>query len=129
MKKTRRIEVTAFTRKTTVFVGEAEVKLSDQPPRQIDVTRSSDERSARFLETDLVEAIFSSADVEASPKLTGLIEALVISNGKSAGAAGQLGLSHSRFYSKLRSLDLSIRNLKTNLKLLREAGKGNGSRK
>lgn len=118
LKKTRRIEITAFRRTTRVFADGSDVRAGDQPAPSIDVTSSSEERSAQFIDTDLLEAILSSDDAR-SRELTKLIEALVISGGDSARAAQQVGLSRNRFYSKLRSLGLSIRNLRTNLNLLR----------
>ena len=117
MKKTRRIEITAFRRTTTVYVDRYGARSSNQSPPRVDVTNSSEERSAQFIDTDLLEAMLSSDDAR-SRELTKLIEALVISDGDSARAAQQVGLSRNRFYSKLRSLGLSIRNLKTSLNLL-----------
>jgi DNA-binding NtrC family response regulator len=119
MKKTRRIEITAIRRTTTFSVDAPDARPTDQPLHKGDGTHPWNDGSPRFLETDLARAILSSADVNWSPELTNLIDALVISDGDSARAASRLGLSRSRFYSKLRSLGLSIKNLRANLNLFR----------
>lgn len=113
MKKTRRIEITAFRRTTRVSVDEVNAGSSNQPAPQVDVTQSTDEASVRIVETDSAGAILSSVDDVASHELAHLIGALVESNRDSAPAAQEVGLSRSRPYSMLRSLGVQIKRLKT----------------
>ena len=116
MKKTRRIEITAFRRTTRLSRGTPQIELSEEfSQNQTDGLRSTDDCPARIEQLDLVEAILSSVDDGRSPEMPQLIEALAVSDGAAARAAQEVGLSRNRFYSKLRSLELSVKNLKANL--------------
>lgn len=112
MPKRRRIEITAFRRTMTILADEPDSRFDKQSPAQVNATQPSDDRSAQFDETDVAEAILSTINDALSPELTRLIEALVVNNGDSLRAAEQVGLSRKGFYSKLRSLGLSIKHLK-----------------
>ena len=121
MRKTRRIEITAFRRTTTLSADEPDARLTERVPESQNGELSfADDCSARGEQVDVVEAILSSADNVRSPELTRLIEALVVSNGDGSPAAQQVGFSRKRFYAKLRTLGFSIKNLITNLNLLND---------
>ncbi len=96
----------------TILADEPDSRFDKQSPAQVNATQPSDDRSAQFDETDVAEAILSTINDALSPELTRLIEALVVNNGDSLRAAEQVGLSRKGFYSKLRSLGLSIKHLK-----------------
>lgn len=115
MKKTRRIEITAFRRTTRISGDGPEVKLGKEfSQNETDGLRLPDDGSAGVEQLDLIEAILSSVDDARSPELPRSIEALVVSDGDAALAARRVGLSRNRFYSKLRSLGLSVKNPKVN---------------
>ena len=120
LKKKRRIEITAFRRTVTISAGPPAATPGKEAPQCLDSKPCpADDPLAQLKQADLVEAILSSIDDGRSPELEHLIEALVVSNGDSARAAEQVGLSRTRFYSKLRSLGVPVIRLRKLLDTLR----------
>ncbi len=113
LRKTRRIEITAFRRTTRIYSETPEIKVSEEfSQNQTEGLPSIDDRPARIEPLDVFEAALSSVDDPCSPEFPQLIEGLVVSAGDVARAPQQGGWSRNRFYSKLRSLRLSVKNLK-----------------
>ena len=117
MKKTRRIQITAFRRHVTVYSGNERsedandpspssaeswqwIDASDQPP--IDLAGNAILDTTRVDKVDFPGKAFRESEVNSSI------------------ASKNLGLRQRRLCRKLRSLGLSIRNLKTSLNPLRE---------
>ena len=119
MKKTRRIEITAFRRQVTIYSGDEHCVDATDPSPSRDESRPNIDAADR-LTIDLGERRDASLDDARAGELASLVEALLESGGKTSVAARHLGLSRSTFYSKLRSLGLSITNVKTSLNLFRE---------
>ena len=115
LKKTRRIEITAFRRTIISGDGPDGERSNGLPQSQADRLRSIEGHPAQFEQSDLVEAILSTSHDASSSEWTHMIEALVASKGDGSPAAQTLEVGRSRFYSKLRSLGLSVKNLRTNL--------------
>jgi hypothetical protein len=121
LRRTLRIEITAFRRTTTLSgggpdatAGEPDARLTERVPEgQNGGLNSADACSVQDKQIDVVEAICSSADKVPSRELTRLINAVVISNGDGSLAPQQVGLSRKRLYSRLRTLSSSIKNLIT----------------
>jgi DNA-binding NtrC family response regulator len=119
LKKTRRIEITAFHRQVTIYSGDKHcVDATDLLPSR-DESRPNIDVADR-LTIDLGERRDASLDDARAGELPSLVEALLESGGKTSVAAQKLGVNRSSFYSKLRSLGLSITNVKTSLNLFRE---------
>ena len=115
MKKTRRIEITAFRRTTRISRGAPETELCEESSQnQTDGLPSIDDGSAKIEPLDVVEAVLSSVDDPCSLEFPQLIEDLVVSAGDASRAAQQVGRSRNGFYSKLRSFGLSVKNSKAN---------------
>ena len=111
--KTRRIEITTFRRTTRISSDVPEVNLSEQSSQDQKVgPPSTDAVSARIEQLDVVDAVLSSIDDQRSPELSELIERLVVSDSDTRRAAQHDGRSRNGFYSKLRPLRLSLKNLK-----------------
>ena len=109
LKKTRRIEITAFRRTTSFSRDALQIKLTKE--FSPDCLTSTDDGSARIEQFDLIETVLSSVDNPGSPELPQFSEKLVVSPGDAAHAAHEVGCSRNGFYSKLRSLGLSVKNL------------------
>lgn len=86
LRKTRRIEITAFRRTTTLYAGEPDETADEPdaglterlPETQNRGPNSADDCSAQGKQIDLAQTILSAADSVSSPELTRLIAALVI---------------------------------------------------
>jgi transcriptional regulator with GAF, ATPase, and Fis domain len=116
LKKTRRIEITAFRRQVTIYSADEHcVDANDLLPSR-DESRPNIDAADR-LTIDLGERRDASLDDARAGELASLVEALLESGGKTSVAARRLSLSQSGFHSKLRSLGLSMRNLITDLNL------------
>ncbi len=118
MKRTRRVEITAFRWTTTASAAEPDAGFSNQRSSQVDVKNSSVHRLSQFIETDLAGALIVSVDDARSSELTQLIDALLVRNDDTPRAQ-QVWMSRNRSYSKLRMLGLPLRQLKTRLNILR----------
>ena len=115
LKKTRRIEITAFRRTTRISSETPEIKVSEEfSQNQTDGVPSIDDDPARIEPLDVFEGALSSVGDPGSSEFPRLIEGLVVSAGDVARAAQQGGWSSNRIYSKLRSLRLSMKNLRAN---------------
>jgi hypothetical protein len=113
LKKTRRIEITAFRRTTRISSDVPEFDLSEPFSReQNDELLSTDAGSPRIEQLDVVEVVLSSADDQRSPECPQLIEKQVVSGSDSRRTAEHRGRSRNGFYSQLRSFGLSVKNLK-----------------
>jgi DNA-binding NtrC family response regulator len=119
LKKTRRIEITAFRRQVTIYSGDEHRIDANDPSPSRDESRPNIDAADR-LTIDLGERRDASLDDARAGELVLLAEALIESEGKTSVAAQKLGVNRSSFYSKLRSLGLSITNVKTSLNLFRE---------
>ena len=113
-KKTRRIEITAFRQTTRISRHAQQIKLSMEfSPDQTDCLTSTDDGPARIEQFDVIETVLSSVDDPGLPELPRFVEQLVVSVGDIARAAQRVGWGRNGFYSKLRSLGLSVKNLKS----------------
>jgi hypothetical protein len=114
LKKKRRIEITAFRRTTTLAASEPDPRLSERVLEgQSADLNFADDWSAPDKQIDVAQATPLAADSVPSPELTGLIEALVVSNGDRPLALQQVGLSRKGRYYRLRSSSSSFKNLIT----------------
>ena len=112
LKKTRRIEITAFRRTTTTFGNEPDAGISGETGRsRNDGLRAGEHCSGLAEETDLVAAILSSADSAHSPELSRSIEALVVSKGDGSHAAQQVRFRWNRVLFRLWTLSSSTKSL------------------
>ena len=117
LKKRRRIEITAFRRQIAIVLrDQLKTVASDPAPFNEDGTPLVDIGAAQLERVDFAESQLTSVEVESSPELALLVEALIESAGDGTRAARRLGLSRSSFYSKLRDLGLSIKRLKTSVR-------------
>jgi hypothetical protein len=80
----------------------------------LNTTGVVDDGPARIEPLDVFEAVLLSVDDPCSSEFPQLIEELAVSAGYVARAVQQGVWSRNRFYSKLRSLRLSVKNLKAN---------------
>jgi transcriptional regulator of acetoin/glycerol metabolism len=117
LKRTRRIEITAFRRQVTIYSGdEYRINANDPSPSR-DESRPNIEANDRRT-IDLGEGCDATLDAARAGELSLLTEALIESEGNTSVAARRLGFSRGSFYSQLRKLGLSLRQLKARLKLM-----------
>ena len=117
LKKTRRIEITAFRRRVTIYSGDA------RPPGASDPWPPGVESSLNVgvdnqLTICLNERCDTSLDTARAGELASLAAAVIESEGKTSGAAHRFGLRCSTFYAKLRSLGLPFKRLRNKLNVL-----------
>jgi transcriptional regulator of acetoin/glycerol metabolism len=115
MKKRRRIEITAFRRQVTLDVGVQDRTNSDDLSSHREKALN-DATTTRLTKIDFTASQPAVADVLRSGELASLVKALLESEGNTSVAARRLGLSRISFYSQLRKLGLSLRQLKVRLK-------------
>jgi Response regulator containing CheY-like receiver, AAA-type ATPase, and DNA-binding domains len=111
MKKTRRIEITAFRRRVTVYTGNERSNDANGPSPSGAESWQSIEPSDRPT-IDLGAICNATLDTTRVDKVCFPGKASRESEGNSSIAAEKFGLKRSGLYKKLRSLGLSIRNLK-----------------
>jgi DNA-binding NtrC family response regulator len=116
LKKTRRIEITAFRRQVTIYSADEPCKNANELLPSRDESRPNTDGTDR-LTIDLGERCDASLNAARAGELALLAEALLESEGQTSVAARRLSLSQSGFHSKLRSLGLSMRNRITDLNL------------
>ncbi|HCX28395.1 MAG TPA: hypothetical protein DHU55_01275 [Blastocatellia bacterium] len=112
-----RIEITAFRRQVNIYSGDEQWKNANDLLPSRDESRPNTDGTDR-LTIDLGEGCDASLNAARADELALLAEALLESEGQTSVAAQKLSLSRSGFYSKLRTLGFSIKNLLTNLNLL-----------
>jgi transcriptional regulator of acetoin/glycerol metabolism len=117
LRKRRRIEITAFRRQVTVYAGVQDRTRSDDPSSHREKPLN-DAGTTRRTKTDFAASQLPVVDVARSGELASLVKALLESEGNTSVAARRLGLSRSSFYSQLRKLGLSLRQLKARLNLM-----------
>ena len=117
MKKTRRIEITAFRRQVTIYSGDEHWKNANDLSPSCDESRPNTDGSD--LTIDLGVGCDATLNAARAGELVLLAEALIESEGKTSVAAKKLGLSRSTIYSKLRRLGLPLRQLKARLNVIR----------
>jgi hypothetical protein len=111
MKKTRRIEITTFRRQVTVYSGDERSEDASGPSPSVAESWQSIDASDRPT-IDLGEICNATLDTTRVDKVGFPGKAFRESEGNSRIAAEKFGLKQSGLYRKLRSLGLSIRNLK-----------------
>jgi DNA-binding NtrC family response regulator len=116
LKKTRRIEITAFRRQVTIYSGDEHWKNANDLSPSRDESRPNTDGTDR-LTVELGVGCDAALNAARAGELALLAEALLESEGQTSVAARRLSLSQSGFHSKLRSLGLSMRNLITDLNL------------
>ena len=117
MNKRRRIEITAFRRQVTIYSGNEQWKNANDPLPSRDESRPNIDPTDRLM-IDFGEGCDATLDAARAGELSLLAEALIESEGNTSVAARRLGLNRSSFYSQLRKLGLSLRQLKARLKLM-----------
>ena len=118
MKKTRRIEITAFRRQVTIYSGDEHWKNANDLSPSRDESRPNTDGTDR-LTIDLGVDCDAALNAARAGELVLFAEALMESEGKTSVAAKKLGLSRSSFYWKLRRLGLPLRQLKARLNVIR----------
>jgi len=130
LKRTRRIEITAFRRQVTIYSGdEHRIDANEPLPSRAESWPNIEANDRRTIY--LGEGRDASLNAARAGELSLLAEALIKSEGNTSVAARGLGLSRGNFYSQLRKLGLSLRQLKARLKLMshRRATKSMGHNK
>lgn len=114
MKKTRRIEITAFRRQVTVYSADERSEADNgRSPSGAEIWQSIDVSDRPTI--DLGEICKATLDTTRIDKVGFPRKAFPESEGNSSIAVEKLGAKQHRLYRKLRSLGLSIRNLKHHL--------------
>jgi len=118
LKKTRRIEITAFRRQVTVY--------SDDHPRA-DANNVSPSRNKSWpnieandrLSIDIGQDCVASLDAGRAGEWPLLAEALIESEGKRGLAVPRLGIVRTILYSRRRYLGVLLRRLKARINVIR----------
>ena len=117
MKRTRRVEITAFRRQVTIYCGDEHRIDAHDPSPSRDESRPNIDATDRLM-IDLGEGRDAILDAARAGELSLLAEAVIESGGNTSVAVRRLGLSRGSFYSQLRKLGLSLRQLKARLNLM-----------
>jgi hypothetical protein len=123
LKKTRRIEITAFRRTVTVSARGPTAGPGEAADHRLGSTPCSEDRTPPHLrQADLVDAVLASIVDTRTPVAEHVIEAMMGSNADSAHNAEQTALAPNKVCSLLRSLGSPVIRLQALLDGLRKHG-------